>query len=85
MLVNLKYPVFFTQANDYSDLRGETRVFEKLFDNKVNFIKEPIENPFRAVTNYTEDSTKSENETSWCCANTHLYGIKGWKSDLPDG
>lgn len=38
MLVNLKYPIFFTQANDYSDLRGETKVFEKLFENKINFI-----------------------------------------------
>ena len=31
MLFNLGYRVVFTQANDYSDLRGETRVFQTVF------------------------------------------------------
>ena len=31
-LLDLRYPVFFTQANDFSDLKGETMVFEVLFE-----------------------------------------------------
>lgn len=57
MLVNLNYRVFFSQANDFSDLRGETRVLEKLFDNKVNIVVPPVVNPFNAVTTYTEEGT----------------------------
>ncbi len=57
MLVNLNYKVFFTQASDYSDLRGETRVFEKVFDNKVNISFPPTDNPFRAMTFYTEEGS----------------------------
>jgi len=30
-LLNLGYPVVFTQANDYSDLRGELRVIDEIF------------------------------------------------------
>ena len=31
-LLELRYPVFFTTANDFSDLRGETAVFDVLFE-----------------------------------------------------
>ena len=31
MLFDLGYKVIFTCANDYSDLRGETLIFEKVF------------------------------------------------------
>ena len=41
MLFNLGYPVVYTQANDYSDLWGETKVFEKVFQNRVNYFMEP--------------------------------------------
>eukprot|EP00347_Sterkiella_histriomuscorum_P021824 403332639 len=75
-LVNLNLPVCFSQANDYSDLRGETRVFQVIFEGKVNYVFEPQENPFRAATHYHEEGKK---ETSWSCSNTHFYGIKGWK------
>ncbi len=40
-LINANYPIVFTQANDYSDLRGEVRVLETIFDNKVNYLIEP--------------------------------------------
>lgn len=30
-LLDLRYAVFFTQANDYSDVRGEMQVFQVLF------------------------------------------------------
>eukprot|EP00347_Sterkiella_histriomuscorum_P009367 403341486 len=86
-LINLNLPVCFSQANDYSvtnfrvvndlqDLRGETRVFQVIFEGKVNYVLEPQENPFRAATHYHEEGKK---ETSWSCSNTHFYGIKGWK------
>lgn len=51
-LIDLRYPVFFTQANDFSDLRGEMKVFEVLFQNKVRMLMQPEENPFRAMTHY---------------------------------
>ena len=75
-LINANYPIVFTQANDYSDMRGEVRVLETIFENKVNFVIEPQQNPFRAVTHYHEEGKK---ETSWSCSSTHLYCIKGWK------
>lgn len=34
------------------------RVLEKLFNEKVNLAWEPVENPFKAVTVYTEDSKR---------------------------
>ena len=76
MLFNLGYRVIFTCANDYSDLRGETLVFERIFEGKVNYFMEPEENPFRAVTHYTAEGRK---EGSWSCGQTHLYGLQGWK------
>lgn len=76
--MNTKCPIVFTQANDYSDQRGELRVFETIFQGKANFIIEAQENPFRAVTHYHEEGKK---ETSWSCSSTHLYAIQGWKDE----
>jgi hypothetical protein len=56
-LLNLNHRIVFTQANDFSDLRGETKVFEKLFNGKVRFFIEPQPNPMRAMTHYTEDES----------------------------
>ena len=77
-LINLNYKIVFTQASDYSDLRGEQRVLEKLFGNKINQFMPPVENPFRAVTIYSEDADakkKQESDGAWCCANHSLYGL----------
>lgn len=83
-LVNLNYKIVFTQANDFSDLRGETRVFDRLFDKKVHFFMPPSENPYRAMTHYVDENVKTDTkEGCWCCANTHLYGIQGWKRQEP--
>lgn len=41
MLFNLGYKIVFTCANDYSDLRGETLLFEKAFQGRVKYILEP--------------------------------------------
>jgi hypothetical protein len=40
------------------------------------------------MTHYCEDEqkTKEGQQGNWCCANTHLYGIEGWKkSEVPEG
>ena len=76
---DLKYATFFTQANDFSDLRGETYVFENIFDKKVKMILAPEQNPFRAVTHYSDEASQNN---IWCCANTHMYGMQGW-ADKP--
>lgn len=54
------------------------RVLETIFDDRIRFIIEPQENPFRAVTYYHEEGKR---EQSWSCSSTHLYGIQGWKED----
>lgn len=51
-LLDLRYPIFFTQANDFSDLKGELKVFEVVFQQKVKFTLPPEDNPFRAMTHY---------------------------------
>ena len=86
-LINLGYKLVFTQANDFSDLRGETRVFDKLFDKKVNVFLPPSANPYRAMTTYVDENVKTANQEDgvWCSANTHLYGLQGWKYQEPDG
>ena len=60
----------FTQANDYSDLKGETLVLKSLV--KPKYIIEGKPNPFRALTHYHEPGKK---ETSWCCSSSHYYVI----------
>lgn len=84
-LLELRFLTFFTQANDFSDLRGETRVFEVLFEKNVKYVLPPQENPFRAMTHYQgEDSQGVNGKNVWCCANTHLYAFQGW-SDIAKG
>ena len=60
-MINLGYKLVFTQANDFSDLRGETRVFDKLFDKKVNVFLPPSANPYRAMTTYVDENVKTTN------------------------
>ena len=71
-LINQNCPVIFTQANDYSDLRGEKRVLEVILEGKAKYINEPEANPFRAATHYHEEGKK---EQSWSCSSTHFYAI----------
>ena len=75
--MSLNYLVVFTQANDYSDLRGEQRVLDVVFEKNANLCVGPIQNPFSAVTRYHEEGKK---ETSWSSSNTHLYALKGYKN-----
>lgn len=85
-LINLGYKIVFTQANDFSDLRGELRVFDKLFDKKVNMFLQPQSNPFSAMTCYVDENEKTNaKEGIWCSANSELYGLQGWVRADPDG
>jgi len=75
-LLSLGYITVFTQANDYSDLRGEQLALKTVFEDNIYFLFSPIENPFSAVTRYHEPGKK---ETAWSSSNTHLYAMQGWK------
>lgn len=75
-LLNLNYKIIFTQANDFSDLRGETRIFEKLFGDKAKFFLAAAENPFRAMTHYVDENKKTEKDGGvWCVSNHSYYGV----------
>ena len=47
-------------------------MLKTVFQNRARYFLEPIENPFRAVTIYTENG---RHEGAWCCASTHMYGL----------
>jgi hypothetical protein len=68
--------VFFTQANDFSDLKGELKVFQIIFEGKVKFMMAPDDNPFKAMTNYQGEGPEGKNV--WFCANHSMYGFQGW-------
>ena len=75
-LLNLNYKIIFTQANDFSDLRGETRIFEKLFGDKAKFFLSASENPLRAMTHYVDENKKTEKDGGvWCVSNHSYYGV----------
>lgn len=40
-LLDKNYMIYFTQANDYSDLKGETLVLHTVFENRINYIQMP--------------------------------------------
>jgi hypothetical protein len=75
-LFDLGYHVAFTQANDYSDLVGETKVLFTIFEDKVHYAMAAQNNPYRAITHYVAEGKK---ETSWSCANHSFYVLRGWK------
>ena len=39
---------------------------------------EPMANPFKAVTRYTNSTNPGKGTCNWCCANVHIYGFQGW-------
>jgi hypothetical protein len=78
-LLDQDFPVFFTQANDYSDLRGETLVLDKIFENSVKYRQMPRENPFSAMTRYCQEGKE---EKCWSSSATHFYGLQGWKTPM---
>jgi hypothetical protein len=65
-------PIVFTQANDYSDLRGELLVLQKIVGTK--FVMTPLRNPFPMAT-VAQEPNKLE---SWSCGNSFLYSVQGY-------
>lgn len=64
----LRVPVIFTQANDYSDLRGELAVLTRIVGAK--FILPPQKNPFHAAT--CAQDPGAAGGASWSCANSYM-------------
>mmetsp|Transcript_15551 Transcript_15551/g.25454 ORF Transcript_15551/g.25454 Transcript_15551/m.25454 type:complete len:369 (+) Transcript_15551:119-1225(+) len=74
-------PCIFTQANDYSDLRGEFTVLRSLVGAK--FLLTPCKNKFHMAMTACADST-SPSSASWSCGNSYFYVVKGKrKVDFP--
>lgn len=85
MLTELGYRTFFTQASDFSDLKGEQLVLERLFRGYIQQILPAHENPFRAVTFLSATDAKERTpQSGWCCANHNMYGLMGWKDNNPE-
>lgn len=75
MFLGLGYQLVFTQASDFSDLRGETAIWKHLFDDKAKVLIPSTDNKFRAATHYTDEGGNGGTEGVWCCANTNFYGF----------
>lgn len=76
-LAAAQLPCFFTCANDYSDLRGEILVLQKLVG--CQFIMKPKRNPFHMALTTMDH----ENQALWSCGNSFVYAFKGVKSARP--
>lgn len=70
-IVNSGIPAFFTQANDYADLAGETALMAHVFG--ASFVVLPTQNPFSAASHLSEP----DKPEAWACANHSFYGIQG--------
>jgi len=62
----------FTQANDYSDLRGELVVLRSLFE--AQFVLGPLKNPFHMAMTACE---KDPYTSPWSCGNSYMYIVQG--------
>lgn len=65
-------PIIVTQANDYSDLRGETRLLTEVI--RARYVLIPSRNPFAAATCVHEEE---RSQTTWSCANSYFYAVQG--------
>ena len=65
-------PVVFTCANDYNDLRKETKILQEGF--QFDYLLKPTPSPFKALTTY---HLSGELDTSWTCANSWVYVVRG--------
>ena len=73
-LMNLGLVVFFTCANDYGDLRGETLVLSEVVGPK--YVLTPRQNPVCAMTTLHPPGGR---ETAWTRSSSFLYGIQGYR------
>ncbi|KAL3902520.1 MAG: hypothetical protein SGPRY_012036, partial [Prymnesium sp.] len=67
----------FSCANDYSDLKGELKVWQLLH---ANLILPPTPNPFKAATVVREDARE---RCEWSCSSCFVYAICGRTTDAP--
>eukprot|EP00750_Incisomonas_marina_P026630 INCI5932.7.p1 GENE.INCI5932.7~~INCI5932.7.p1 ORF type:complete len:134 (+),score=19.38 INCI5932.7:203-604(+) len=72
-LLRSNYPVYFSCANDYGDLFGETQIMKRVLG--ARYIAEVEENPYRACTTLHAPGRR---EAEWSCANSFTYGVRGF-------
>eukprot|EP00962_Isochrysis_galbana_P023298 scaffold7011_cov112-Isochrysis_galbana.AAC.28 len=70
----------FTCANDFSDLRGETLVWELLH---ARFLISPQRNPFKAATIVHEPRADASADPEWSCSSCFLYAVCGRDEGAP--
>jgi len=70
----------FTCANDFSDLRGETLVWELL---GARMLMAPQRNPFKAATIVHEPPASVLAHPEWSCSSCFVYAICGRKEKAP--
>merc|ERR1711871_1415916 len=75
-IASLGIPAIFSQANDYSDLKGELTVLTKTIG--VKFVLKPMKNPFSMAT-VAQGSTAGVN--GWSCGNSYVYAFQGFSVD----
>lgn len=73
-LLNLRLPIFFTCANDYGDLRGESLVLSEILG--PNYLLQPRPNPLCAMTTLHPPGGR---ETAWTRSSSFLYGLQGYR------
>jgi hypothetical protein len=74
MVLKCDYHLCLTSANDHTDLKNETILFQKVID--AQYCLQPIENPFSAPTRYYAPGMKDE----WYTNASHIYAVKGFKT-----
>ena len=73
-LAELGIPAIFSQANDYSDLRGELTVLSRLVG--VKFILSPMKNP-HAMATVAQGQRRNVKKEGWSCGNSFIYCFQG--------
>jgi hypothetical protein len=70
----------FTCANDFSDLRGESLVWELLH---ARSLIAPQRNPFKAATIVHEPPPEASGHPEWSCSSCFLYAVCGRDQGAP--
>jgi hypothetical protein len=72
------FVAIFSCANDYSDLRGELKVFHTML--RANVVLPPRRNPFKAATVVRESEAAL---CEWSCSSCYLYAVQGLTAGVP--
>jgi hypothetical protein len=79
-IASLGIPAIFSQANDYSDLKGELTVLSKTIG--VKFVLKPMKNPFSMATVAQGSQVAAKNVgRGWSCGNSYVYGFQGFSAE----